>query len=188
MAIEAQINVNVVARWLPSNLVPRGRGWTSLTIWSLRQVFCWYEIRPNLPVPNLIEDEHLKIWQTGWFACFFGVKRNPLHNVPILNTSRKPRNILMRVCLLFGSLSLVLFWQLTREWGVFWRVIKKGVLQNTRSSLHAGPLFFPLWACTRARQNGVHTSGWFEGWLSETCPGLASLTDTVTKQILYTRV
>jgi hypothetical protein len=61
MAIEAQINANVVAR-LPS----RFEVWDRLSV----------EIRPNLPVPNLIEDEHLQIWhlfEAGWFACFFGV-------------------------------------------------------------------------------------------------------------------
>jgi hypothetical protein len=42
--------------------------------------------------------------------------------VSVLNKQRKPRNILLRVCLLiFGLLSLVLFWQLTREWGVLWK-------------------------------------------------------------------
>jgi hypothetical protein len=45
----------------------------------------------------------------------------------------------MRVCLLlFGLLSLVLFWQLTREWGMLW----KRAFYNYRVLL-AGPLFFP---------------------------------------------
>ena len=108
--VKAQINANVVAR-LPS----------TLEVWDRFSV----EIRRDLrPVPNLIEDEHLQIWQlfeAGWFACFFPVKRSHLHIVPILNTQRKSRNILMRVCLLFGLLSLVLFWQLTREWGMLWK-------------------------------------------------------------------
>jgi hypothetical protein len=47
MAIEAQINANVVARF-PSRF----------EVWDRFSV----EIRPNLPVPNLIEDEHLQIW------------------------------------------------------------------------------------------------------------------------------
>jgi hypothetical protein len=60
-----------------------------------------------------------------WLHCllaFLELKHSHLHIVSILNKQRKPRNILMRVCvLLFGSLSLVLFWQLTREWGVLWK-------------------------------------------------------------------
>ena len=70
------------------------------------------EIRPNLPSPNLDENGHFQIWQlfeADWFAFFFGVKCNHLHIVSILNTPRKPHNILMRVCLLFGLLC---------EWGV----------------------------------------------------------------------
>jgi hypothetical protein len=122
---EAHINANVVAR-LPSRF----------------EVWDWFsvEIRPNVPVPILAANEHLQIWQllTALLA-FLELKRNHLHIVSILNKHRKPRNILMRVCLLlFRLLSLVLFWQLTREWGVLW---KGGVLQNTGSCLQA--LFFP---------------------------------------------
>jgi hypothetical protein len=105
---EAHINVNVVAR-LPSRF----------------EVWDWFsvEIGPNLPVPILVENEHLHIWQllTALFA-FLELKHSHLHIVSILNKQRKPRNILMRFCLLlFGLLSLVLFWQLTREWGVLWK-------------------------------------------------------------------
>jgi hypothetical protein len=57
--------------------------------------------------------------KADWFACFFGV--NSMLFISILNTQRKPSNILMWVCLLCGLLSLVLFWQLTREWGVLWK-------------------------------------------------------------------
>jgi hypothetical protein len=65
-----------------------------------------------------------------WLCC------SHLHIVSILNKQRKPHNILMRVCLLiFGLLSLVLFWQLTRE--LMGRVMKGGVLRNTGSCLQA---------------------------------------------------
>jgi hypothetical protein len=77
------------------------------------EVLDWFsvEIRPNLPVPILVENEHLHIWQllTALLA-FLELKHSHLHIVSILNKQRKPRNILMRVCLLlFGLLSLVLF-------------------------------------------------------------------------------
>ena len=77
------------------------------------EVLDWFsvEIRPNLPVPILVENEHLHIWQllTALLA-FLELKHSHLHIVSILNKQRKHRNILMRVCsLLFGLLSLVLF-------------------------------------------------------------------------------
>jgi hypothetical protein len=55
-------------------------------------------------VPILVEKEHLQIWQllTALLA-FLELKRSHLHIVYVLNKQRKPRNILMRVCLLiFG--------------------------------------------------------------------------------------
>jgi hypothetical protein len=67
-----------------------------------------------LPVPILVENEHLQIWQllTALLA-FLELKRSHLHIVDIvsiLNKQKKTRKILMRVCLsLFGLLSLVLF-------------------------------------------------------------------------------
>jgi hypothetical protein len=83
------INANVVAR-LPSRF--EVRDWFSV------------EIRPNLPVPILVENEHLQIWQLLTALLTFWVsKRSHLHIVYVLNKQRKPRNILMRVCLLiFG--------------------------------------------------------------------------------------
>jgi hypothetical protein len=57
-----------------------------------------------LPVPILVENEHLQIWQllTALLA-FLELKRCHLRIVYVLNKQRKPRNILMRVCLLiFG--------------------------------------------------------------------------------------
>jgi hypothetical protein len=57
------------------------------------------EILPNLPVPNFVENQHLQIWQlfeADWFACFIVVKRRHLHIASILNTKRKPRNILVQ--------------------------------------------------------------------------------------------
>jgi hypothetical protein len=70
------------------------------------------EIRPSLPVPILVENEHLQIWQllTALLA-FLELKYSHSHIVSILNKRRKPRNILMRVCLLlFGLLSLIFFY------------------------------------------------------------------------------
>jgi hypothetical protein len=66
-----------------------------------------------LPVPILVENEHLQIRQllTALLA-FFELKHSHLHIVSILNIlkQKKTRNILMRVCLLpFGLLSLDLF-------------------------------------------------------------------------------
>jgi hypothetical protein len=93
----------------------------------LRLVF--FEIRPNLPVPILVENEHLQIWQllTALLA-FLELKRSHLHIVSILNKQRKPRNILMRVCLLI--------------YARMGRVMKKGRFTKYRVLL-AGPLFFP---------------------------------------------
>jgi hypothetical protein len=105
------------------------------------------EIRPNLPVPNLVENEHLQIW-----LLFEAELNAAIYTLFLfLNTQRKTRNILMLVCLLFRLLSLVLFWQLTREWGVLW----KGAFYKTPGfpcrptilpsvGLHAGYCFF-LW-------------------------------------------
>jgi hypothetical protein len=55
-----------------------------------------------LPVPVLVENEHLQIWQllTALLA-FLELKHSHLHIVTILNKQRKPRNILMRVCLCY---------------------------------------------------------------------------------------
>ena len=80
---EAHINANMVAR-LPS---------------------C-----PNFPVPILVENEHLQIWQllTALLA-FLELKRSHLHIVYVLNKQRKPRNILMRVCFNIWVLSLFFF-------------------------------------------------------------------------------
>jgi hypothetical protein len=48
----------------------------------------WFsvEIRPNLPVPILVENEHLQIWQllTALLA-FLELKHSYLHIVSILN-------------------------------------------------------------------------------------------------------
>jgi hypothetical protein len=66
----------------------------------------------------------LQIWlkQTGLIA-FSELNAAICNIVSILNTQTpdETRNILMRVCLLFGSPSLVLFLQLTREWSVLWK-------------------------------------------------------------------
>jgi hypothetical protein len=68
----------------------------------------------------------------------------------------------MWVCLLlFGLLSLVLFWQLTREWGVLWKVAfykipglpcRPTILPSV--GLHAGYLAFKnmikfSWSCSQ---------------------------------------
>jgi hypothetical protein len=68
---EAHINANVVTR-LPSRF--KVSDWFSV------------EIRPNLPVPILVENEHLQIWQllTALLA-FFELKRIHLHIVSVLN-------------------------------------------------------------------------------------------------------
>ena len=69
--IEAHINANVVAR-LPSRL--EVCGWFSV------------EIRPNLPVPILVENEHLQIWQLlTALLGFLDLKHSHLHMVSILN-------------------------------------------------------------------------------------------------------
>jgi hypothetical protein len=76
----------------------------------------------------------LQIWQlfeAGWFACFFGVKRSSLHIVPILNTQRKPRNIL----LLFTIWVAVIGSFLTID-ARMGRVMKKGVLQSSSLQAH----------------------------------------------------
>jgi hypothetical protein len=65
---------------------------------------------------------------TDCVACFFGVKTQHLpltvhlHIVSILNKQRKPRNILMRVCLLIFGMRVMM---------------KRDVLQNTGSCLQA---------------------------------------------------
>jgi hypothetical protein len=88
----------------------------------------------------------LQIWQllTALLA-FLELKRShAFYTLFLFWISRE--NPQQRVCLLiFGSLSLVLFWLLTREWGVLW----KGRFTKYRVLL-ADPLFFP-WACTRAK-------------------------------------
>ena len=59
MPTDAHINANVVPQ-LPSRFDVSNR-------FSV-------EIRPNLPVPNLIENEHLQVLQffeANLFACFF---------------------------------------------------------------------------------------------------------------------
>jgi hypothetical protein len=93
-----------------------------------------------LPVPILVENEHLQIWQllTALLA-FLELKHSHLHIVSILNEQRKPRNILMRVCLLlFGLLSLT-FLTIDARMG---RAMKRGVLQNTGPCLQAHYSFF----------------------------------------------
>jgi hypothetical protein len=65
-----------------------------------------------LPVPILVENEHLQIWQllTALLA-FLELKHSHLYIVSILNIkAEKTPQHFMRVCLLlFGLLSLVLF-------------------------------------------------------------------------------
>jgi hypothetical protein len=137
MATETHINANVVPR-LPSRF----------EVWDRFSV----EIRPNLLVPNLDENQHLQIWQlfeADWFPCFFRVKRCHLHIVSILNTQRPPPppNILLRVCLLFGLLSLVHF----DNWRANGVCYEKGHFTFYISSLQAH-LFFRRWTCTRAKE------------------------------------
>jgi hypothetical protein len=101
-----------------------------------------------LPVPILVENENLQIWQllTALIA-FLELKhsRRHLHIVSILNEQRKPRNILMRVCLLLFGLLPLIFFDNGRANGACY---EKGRFTKYRALL-AGPLFFP-WACTRA--------------------------------------
>ena len=127
------INPNVVAR-LPS--------------WF--EVWDWFsvEIRPNLPVPILVENEHLQIWQllTALLA-FLELKRSHLHIVSVLNKQRKPRNILMRVCLLiFGCCH----WFFFDNWRANGACYEKGRFTKYRAMV-AGPLSVPL---------GLHAGYW----------------------------
>jgi hypothetical protein len=104
------------------------------------------EIRPDLPVPILVENEHLQIWQllTALLA-FFGVKKQPfthcfcselrchLHIVSVMQ--RKPRNILNAS--LFVNIWVAVIGSFLIIDARMGRVMKRGVLQNTESRLHA---------------------------------------------------
>ena len=117
---EAHINANVVAR-IPSRF----------------EVWDWFsvEIRPNMPVPILVENEHLQIWQLlAALLAFLELKRSHLHIVYVLNKQRKPRNILMRVCLLIFGCCHWFFFDNLRANGACY---ERGVLQNTGSCLQA---------------------------------------------------
>jgi hypothetical protein len=59
-----------------------------------------------------------------------------LHIVSVLNKQRKPRNILMRVCLLIIIWIAVIGSFLTID-ARMGRVMKRGILQNTGSCLQA---------------------------------------------------
>jgi hypothetical protein len=102
-----------------------------------------------LPVPILVENEHLQIWRllTALLA-FLELKRSLLHIVYVLNKQRKPRNILMQVCLKYLGDVIGSFLAIDARMGC---VLKRGVLQKNQALL-AGPLFFP-WACMQANSN-----------------------------------
>jgi hypothetical protein len=94
------------------------------------------EIRPNLPVPILAENEHLQIWLTALLA-FLELKHSHLHIVSILNikADKTPQH--------FNASLFVTIWVV-----VIGSFYEKGRFTKYRALL-AGPLFFP-WACTRA--------------------------------------
>jgi hypothetical protein len=131
---KAHINANMVAR-----------------LFSRFEVWDWFsvEIRPKLPVPILVENEHLQIWQllTALLA-FLELKRNHLHIIYMFWISREnPATFLMRVCLfkIFGCCHLFFF----DNWRAKGACYEKGRFTKYWVLL-AGPLFFP-WACMRAR-------------------------------------
>jgi hypothetical protein len=68
-----------------------------------------------LPVPILVENEHLQIWQllTALLA-FLELKLSHSHIVSVLNKQRKPRNILMVVYRVLLAGPLFFPWACTR--------------------------------------------------------------------------
>jgi hypothetical protein len=100
-----------------------------------------------LPVPILVENEHLQIWQllTALLA-FLELKHSHLHIVSILNikAEKTPQHFNASLFVTIWVAVICSFLTIDARMG---RVMKRGVLQN--QALLAGPLFFP-WACTRA--------------------------------------
>jgi hypothetical protein len=102
-----------------------------------------------LPVPILVENEHLQIWQllTALLA-FLELKHSHLHIVSILNikAEKTPQHFNAS---LFVTIWVAVIGSFLTIDARMARVMNRGVLQNFLALL-AGPLFFP-WACTRAR-------------------------------------
>jgi hypothetical protein len=124
---ETHINANVVAR-------PPSR----FEVWDWFSV----EIRPNLPVPILVENEHLQIWQLLTASLvFFLVKTQPFTHCFYFEWAEKtPQH--------FNASLFVTIWVAVIDFFDNWRAnaacYEKGRFTKYRALL-AGPLFLP-WA------------------------------------------
>ena len=95
------------------------------------------EILPNLPVPVLLENEHLQIWQllTALLA-FLELKHSHLHIVSILNikAEKTPQHFNAS---LFVTIWVAVIGSFLTIGALKGRVMKRGVLQNTGPCLQA---------------------------------------------------